>query len=167
MEDLRACFYLCIGEQLVVVYALFPRDIFLPDDGRFVVVRDRQVVDRRSCGAMEIQVSLVSLFILSRQPHKANEIVVDVLLIVRSKEEDGGDNGSDLDDVGVDWLTVFELKLFLSCFEERGEFFGRHGVQSCLSAWSWSPIWPVRVVVSGLADLFMAYWRRSITNQLY
>ena len=46
--------------------------------------------------------------------------MIAVLLIVRSKEEDGGENGSDIDEVGVRWLAVFDLKLFSSCFEERG-----------------------------------------------
>ena len=100
---------------------------------------------------MEIQVSLVSQFILARLPHKAEEIVVSVFLIVRSEEEDGGENGSVLDKVGVGWLDVFDLEVFSSCFEERGKFFGRHGVRSCLLAWSWSPIWSVGVVVSGLS----------------
>ena len=73
-----------------------------------------------------------------------------VLLIARSEEEDGGDIGSDLDEVGVGWLAVFDPEVFSSCFEESGKFFRRHGVQSGLLAWSWSPIWPVGVVVSGL-----------------
>ena len=53
--------------------------------------------------------------------------MVPLFLIVRSKEEYGGDNGSDLDKVDVGWLAVFDLEVFSSCFEERGEFFGRHG----------------------------------------
>ena len=56
----------------------------------------------------------------------------------------------DLDEVGVGWLAVFDLEFFLSCFEERGKYFRRHGVQSGLLAWSWSPIWTVRVVVSAV-----------------
>ena len=32
-----ACFDICLGKHLVVVQARFPHDIFLPDDGRFVV----------------------------------------------------------------------------------------------------------------------------------
>ena len=52
VEDQRACFELCIGVQLVVVHTRLTRDIFLPNDGRFVVVRDSQVVDCRSCGDM-------------------------------------------------------------------------------------------------------------------
>ena len=76
--------------------------------------------------------------------------MITVILIERRKEQDGGENGSDLDEVGVGWLDVFDLKRFLRCFEERGEFFRQHGVQYFLSAWSWSPIWPVRVVVSDL-----------------
>ena len=38
---------------------------------------------------------------------EADKIAVSVLLIVRSEEEDGGDDGSDLDQVGVGWLAVF------------------------------------------------------------
>ena len=70
----------------------------------------------------------MSRFILARKPHEADAIVVAVFLIVRSKEEDGGENGSDIDEVGVGWLAVFNLEVFSSCFEERGKFFGRHGV---------------------------------------
>ena len=153
MEDKRTCFEIRLGEQLVVVHARFPRDLFLPDDGTFVVVRDCQVVDRRYFGAMERQVSLVSRFILSSQPHEANKIVVSVSNIVQSGEKDEGENGSDLDKVGVGWLAVLDLEIFSSCFEERGKFFGQHGVRYCLSAWSWSPIWPVGVVASGLLVL--------------
>ena len=65
----------------------------------------------------------MSFLVFACQRDKADEIVVPVLLIVRSKEEDGGDDGSDLDKVGVDWLAVFDLEVFLSCFEERGKFF--------------------------------------------
>ena len=100
---------------------------------------------------MERQVSLVSQFILACRPHKANKIVVAVLLIVWSEEEHGGDNRLDLDEVGVGWLAVFDLEVFSRFFEERRKFFRQHGVRSGLSAWSWSPIWPVGVVVSGLS----------------
>ena len=100
---------------------------------------------------MESQFSLVSRFVLASRPHEADEIVIAVILIIRSEEEDGGENGSDIEEVGVGLLAVFGLELLSSCFEERGEFFGRHGVRSCLSAWSWIPIWPVGVVVSGLS----------------
>ena len=93
----------------------------------------------------------MSRFVLACQPHDSDEIVIAVLLIVRSEEEDQDENGSDLDKVGFGWLAVFDLELFSSCFEERGEFFGRHGFRSCLSAWSRSPICPVGVVVSGLS----------------
>ena len=58
--------------------------------------------------------------------------MVSVFLIVRIKEEDGDDNGSDLDQVGVGWLAVFDLEVFLSCFKERGKFFRQHGVQNGL-----------------------------------
>ena len=101
---------------------------------------------------MESQFFLVSRLILARQPHEDDEIVVAVFLIVRSEEEDVGDNGSDLDKVGVGWLAVFDLEVFSSCSKERGKFFRRHGVRSGLSTWQWSPIWPVDVVVSGLLE---------------
>ena len=70
------------------------------------------------------------------QPDEADEIVVYVLLIVMSKEEDGGDDGSDLDQVGVGWLAIFDLKVFSCRFEERGKFFRRHGVGDGLSTLS-------------------------------
>ena len=47
--------------------------------------------------------------------------MISVLLIVRREEEDGGENSSDLDEVGVGWFAVFNLELFSSCFEERGD----------------------------------------------
>ena len=72
VEDQRTCFELRLGEQLVVVHKRFSRDLFLPDNDSFVVVRYRRVVDRWSCGAMEVQVSLVSRFILARRPHGAD-----------------------------------------------------------------------------------------------
>ena len=161
------CFELCLGEHLLVIHARFPRDLFLPDIGRFVVVRDHGVVDRRSFGAMESQVSLVSRLILARRPHEVDEIVVAVFLIVRSEEEDGVDNVSDLDEVGVGWLAVFDLGDFLSCFEERGKFFRQHGVRSGLSAWSWSLIWHVGVVMSGLLAFIDGLLAGLINNQLY
>ena len=77
--------------------------------------------------------------------------MIAVLLIVRSEEGDGGENGLDLDKVVIRWLAVFDLKFFSICFEERVEFFGKHGILSCLLEWSWSPIWPIRVVVSVLS----------------
>ena len=92
----------------------------------------------------------MSRLILDCRPHKADKIVFVVFLIVLSEEEYGGDNGLDIDKVGVGWLAVLDLKVFSSCFEDRGKFFRRHGVRSGLSAWLWSPIWPVGVVVSGL-----------------
>ena len=95
---------------------------------------------------MESQVSLVSRFVPDSRPHEADEIVIAMLLIVRSEEEGVGENGSDLDKVGLGWLAVFDLGLFSSCFKDSGELFGRHGVRYCLSAWSWSP----SMVVSGL-----------------
>ena len=83
---------------------------------------------------MESQVSLVNRLILARQPHEAHKILINMFLIVRNEEEDRSENGFDLDEVGVGWLAVFDLKVFLSCFEESGKFFGQHGVQSGLSA---------------------------------
>ena len=61
---------------------------------------------------MESQVSLVSRFLLSRRPHEADGVVIAVLLIVRSEDKDGGENGSDLEEVGVRWLVVFDLEFF-------------------------------------------------------
>ena len=84
---------------------------------------------------MEIQVSLVIFLILAHQPHEANKIVVSVLNIVQSGEKDEGENGSDLDKVGVGWLAVLDLEIFSSCFEEHGKLSRRHGVRSGLSAW--------------------------------
>ena len=52
--------------------------------------------------------------------------MISVLLVLRSDKEYGGENGLDLDEVGLGWLAVFDLEFFLRCFEERGEFFGRH-----------------------------------------
>ena len=103
MEDQRACFKLRLGKQLVVVHARFPRDLFLPNDSRFVIVRDRRFLDCRSCGAMEIQVSLASRILFARRPNESNKILVPVFLVLRSEEEDAGDNGSDLVEVGVGW----------------------------------------------------------------
>ena len=73
---------------------------------------------------------------IARRPVEANEIAVPVFLIVRSEEENVGDDGSDIDQVGVGWLAVFDLKVFLCRFEERGKFFRRHGVGDGLSALS-------------------------------
>ena len=134
VEDERACFKISLGVQLVVNHVRLPRDLFLPNNDRFVVVRDCWVVYFRSCGAMESQVSLVSCLVFARRPDKAEEIVVPVFLIVRSEEEDGGDDGSDLDQVGVGWLDVFDLEVLLCCFKECGRFFRRHGVGAGPSA---------------------------------
>ena len=41
VKDKRACLELRLGEQVVIIHALFPRDLFLPIEGRFVAVRDR------------------------------------------------------------------------------------------------------------------------------
>ena len=59
--------------------------------------------------------------------------MVSFLLIVRSEEENGGDYGSDIGQVGVGWLAIFDLKVFLCRFEESGKFFRRHGVGAGLS----------------------------------
>ena len=72
---------------------------------------------------MESQVYLVSRLVFSRRPNEADNLLVAVFLIVRSEEEDGGDNGSDIDEVGVGWLAVFDLEVFLICFEESGKLF--------------------------------------------
>ena len=101
MNDQRACLKLRLGVHLVVVHARLPCDLFLMNDDRLVVVRDRRVIYGRSCGAMESEVSLVSHLVFSRRPDKADEIMISVILIVRSKEEDGGDYVSDLNQVGV------------------------------------------------------------------
>ena len=136
MEDQCTCFELGLGVQVVAVHARFPRDLFLPNDGSFVIVRDCRVVNFRYCGAMESQVSLMSRLIFARQQDKYEEIVVPVLLIVHSKEEDVGDDGSDFDQVGVGWLDGFDLKVFSSCFKERIKFFRWHGVRAGLLDWS-------------------------------
>ena len=62
--------------------------------------------------------------------------MVSVLLVAGSKEEDGGDDGSDLDQLGVGWLAVFDLEFFSCRFEERGKFFRRHSVEAGLLALS-------------------------------
>ena len=77
---------------------------------------------------MESEVSLVIRLVFASRPDKADKIVVYVLLIVRSKEEDGGDDVFDLDQVGVGWLAVFDLEVFPCRFEEGGKFFRRRGV---------------------------------------
>ena len=53
VEDQRACLELLLGVKLVVVNARFSCDIFFPNDGRLVVVRDGRVVYGKSCGATE------------------------------------------------------------------------------------------------------------------
>ena len=85
---------------------------------------------------MESQVSLASCLVFSCQPDKSDEIVVPIFLILRSEEEDGGDEGSDLDQLGVGWLAVFDLEVILCCFEEHGKFFRGYGVGAGLSALS-------------------------------
>ena len=77
---------------------------------------------------------MVSRIVFDSRPNKANMIVITVLIIVHSEEEDGGDDCSDLDQLGVGWLADFDLKVFSCCFEERGKFFSRHGVGDDLPA---------------------------------
>ena len=69
-------------------------------------------------------------------PDNANKIVVPGFLIVRSKEGGGGDDGSDLDQIGISWLAVFVHKVFSCCFEERGKFFRRNSLRAGLSEFS-------------------------------
>ena len=68
---------------------------------------------------MEREVPLLGCLVFARQPDEAHEIVVFVLLVLGYKEEDGGDDCSDLEQVGVGTLTVFDLKAFSCRFEER------------------------------------------------
>ena len=72
---------------------------------------------------MESQVFLVSHLVFAHQPDKAKKIVASVSLIVLNEEEDGDDDGYDIEQIGVGWLAVFDLKVFSCCFEERGKFF--------------------------------------------
>ena len=83
---------------------------------------------------MESEVPLVGCLVFFRQPDEAHKIVVSVLLIVGSEEENEGDDGSDLYQVGVGWLAVIDLEVFLCRFEERGKFFRRHGIGAGLLA---------------------------------
>ena len=83
---------------------------------------------------MKSKVPLVSRFLFTHRPDEAHKIVVSVLLIVGSEEENEGDDGSDLYQVGVGWLAVKDLEVFLCRFEERGKFFRRHGVGAGLLA---------------------------------
>ena len=83
---------------------------------------------------MERLVSFVSRLVFARQPDKSDKIVVSVLLIVSSKEEDGGDDGSDLYQVGFSLLAIFYLRDFWCRFEERGKIFRRHCVGAGLLA---------------------------------
>ena len=43
----------------------------------------------------------MSRLVFACQPDRADEILVSVLLIIRIKEEDGSDDASDLDKLGV------------------------------------------------------------------
>ena len=65
VEDQRAYFELCLRVQLVVIHTRLPRDLFLLNDCRFFVICDCRVVDCRSCGDMESQVSLVSRLVFA------------------------------------------------------------------------------------------------------
>ena len=58
--------------------------------------------------------------------------MVSVILVVGIEEEDGGDDRSDLDQVGVVWLAVFDLEVFLCHPEEGGKLFRSHGVRASL-----------------------------------
>ena len=133
MKDQRACLEICLGVELVIFNARLPCELSLLNNCRIVVVRDGQVIYGRSCGDMKSEVPLVIRLLFARRLDKVDEIVVSVLLMVGSEEEDGGDGGSDLDQVGFGWLAVFNLEVFLCRFEERGKFFSRHGVGAVLS----------------------------------
>ena len=74
--------------------------------------------------------------VFDRLLDKANKIVVSVLLIVRSEEEDRGSDGSYLDQVGIGWLAVFDLEVFSCRLKELGKFFRRHGIRAGLLALS-------------------------------
>ena len=64
--------------------------------------------------------------------------MVAVFLIVRSKEENGGDNGSDIYEVGVGWLDVFDLEFFSSCFKSVESYSGK--MDSNLACWRGSGV---------------------------
>ena len=134
VKDQRACLKLRLRLDVVIVHSRLPCDLYPPNNSRPVAVFDGRGIYGRSFGAMKSEVPLVSRLVFARQPYEADEIVVSILFIVGSKEEDGGDDGSDLDQVGVGWLAVFDLKVFSCRFEERGKFFRRHGVRVGLSA---------------------------------
>ena len=78
----------------------------------------------------------MSCLVFARQPDKANEIVVSVPLIKRSKEADLGDDGFDIDQVGVGWLAVFDFEVLMCRFKELGKFLRIHGVGTGLSVFS-------------------------------
>ena len=54
--------------------------------------------------------------------------MVPVLFVVGCKEEDGGNEYPDFDQVGVGRLAVFDLKIFSCRFKKRGQFLWRHVV---------------------------------------
>ena len=59
--------------------------------------------------------------------------MVSIILVIGCKEEDGGDDLPDLDQVGIVRLAIFDLE-GLSCrFEKRGELFRRHVVNDGMS----------------------------------
>ena len=67
VKDQHAFLKLCLGVDIVIVHARLPCDLFFTNDGRLVVVRYGQVIYSRSCGAMKIEVPLVSRLIFSRR----------------------------------------------------------------------------------------------------
>ena len=75
----------------------------------------------------------MSRLVFACRPDKADDTNVSVLLTIESEEEDGDDYISDLDQVGVGWLAIFDLEAFSFCFDERGKFFWRHCVKAGLS----------------------------------
>ena len=44
LKDQHACLKLCLGKELVIVHARIPCDLFLPNYGSLVVVRDGRVL---------------------------------------------------------------------------------------------------------------------------
>ena len=64
--DQRVCLKLRLGIDLLIVYVRLPCDFFYPKNVRLVIVRDSQVLNRCSRGAMESEVSLVGCLVFSR-----------------------------------------------------------------------------------------------------
>ena len=69
---------------------------------------------------MESEVALVGCLVFARRPDEAHEIVVSALFVLRYDKEDGGDDCSDIDQVGVVSLAVFNPEVFACRFEEHG-----------------------------------------------